>query len=93
MHKKFDINWTKIKGGCLSGRKVVTHNSKLPLKILAFFSMQIIEVFEEFFNFWNSVWYLSTNASAFDQKDRPQSTTEIFLFHFKPDESSQKISR
>ena len=34
MHKKFEINRTKIKGGCQSGRKVVTHNSKndLPLK-------------------------------------------------------------
>jgi len=34
MHKKFEINLTKIKGGCQSGRKVVTHNSKcdLPLK-------------------------------------------------------------
>ena len=34
MHKKFEINWTKIKGGCQSGRKVVTHNSKsdLPLE-------------------------------------------------------------
>ena len=29
----FEINWTKIKGSCQSGRKVVTHNSKndLPL--------------------------------------------------------------
>ena len=33
MHKKFEIIQTKIKGGCQSGRKVVTHNSKndLPL--------------------------------------------------------------
>ena len=31
MHKKFDINRTKIKGGCQSGRKVVTHNSKSDL--------------------------------------------------------------
>ena len=34
MQKKFEINRTKIKGGCQSGRKkVVTHNSKndLPL--------------------------------------------------------------
>ena len=31
--QKFEINWTKIKGGCQSGRKVVIHNSKsyLPL--------------------------------------------------------------
>ena len=27
MHKKFQINRTKIKVGCQSGRKVVTHNS------------------------------------------------------------------
>ena len=27
MHKKFEINQTKIRGGCQSGRKVVTHNS------------------------------------------------------------------
>ena len=35
MHKKFEINQTKIKGGCQSGRKVVTHNSKsdLPLNL------------------------------------------------------------
>ena len=33
MHKKFEIKRTKIKGGCQSGRKVVTHNSysDLPL--------------------------------------------------------------
>ena len=33
MNKKFEINQTKIKGGCQSGRKVVTHDSKsnLPL--------------------------------------------------------------
>ena len=27
MHKKFEINPTKIKGGCQSRRKVVTHDS------------------------------------------------------------------
>ena len=33
MHKKFDINQKKIKGGCQSGIKVVAHNSNsyLPL--------------------------------------------------------------
>ena len=32
---KFEINWTKIRGGCQLGRKVVTHNSKsdLPLEV------------------------------------------------------------
>ena len=35
MQKKFETNRTKNKGGCQSGRKVVTHNSKsdLPLAI------------------------------------------------------------
>ena len=31
MHKKFEIRRTKIKGGCQSGRKVVTHDSKSDL--------------------------------------------------------------
>ena len=33
MHKKFEINWTEIKGGCQSGSKVVTHNSKSDLPL------------------------------------------------------------
>ena len=35
MHKKFEINQTKIKGSCQSERKVVTHDSKsdLPLDV------------------------------------------------------------
>ena len=37
MHKKFEINRTKIKGGCQSGRKVVTHNSKSDLPLYPIF--------------------------------------------------------
>ena len=33
MHEKFEINGTKIKGGCQQGRKVVTHNSKSDLPL------------------------------------------------------------
>ena len=33
-HKKFEINRTKIKGGCQSGGKVVTHNSKSDLPLI-----------------------------------------------------------
>ena len=33
MHKKFEINRTKIKGGCQSGRKVVPHDSKSDLPL------------------------------------------------------------
>ena len=34
MHKKFEINRTKIKGSCQSGRKKVTHNSKSDLPLV-----------------------------------------------------------
>ena len=34
MHKKFKINRTKIKGGCQSGIKVVTHNSNSDLLLV-----------------------------------------------------------
>jgi len=34
MHKKFEINWTMTKGGCQSGRKVVTQNSKSDLPLV-----------------------------------------------------------
>ena len=45
MHKKFEINWTKIKGGCQSGIKVVPHDSKsdLPLKSKPF-SNKLVKV-------------------------------------------------
>ena len=36
MHKKFEINQTKIKDGCQSGRKVVNHNSKGELPLSTF---------------------------------------------------------
>ena len=44
MHKKFEINRTKIKGGCQSGRKEVTHNfnSDLPLASLKIVSYKLI---------------------------------------------------
>ena len=43
MHKKFEVNKTKIKGGCRSGRKVVPHNSKgdLPLDRLPGYNMML----------------------------------------------------
>ena len=34
MHNKFEINWTKIKGGCQSGRKKVPHDSKSDLPLM-----------------------------------------------------------
>ena len=43
MHNKFEINQTKIKGGCQSGRKVVTHKSKidLPPKTIGLFFLGV----------------------------------------------------
>ena len=37
MHNKFEINRTKIKGGCQSGRKVVFHDSRSDLPLGKFF--------------------------------------------------------
>ena len=48
---QFEINWTNIKGGCQSGRKVVTHDSKsdLPLEVIAVFKSS--DYFDDFFLF------------------------------------------
>ena len=39
MQKKFEVNQTKIKGGCQSGRKVVAHNSKSDLPLGMYYCM------------------------------------------------------
>ena len=44
MHKKFEINQTKIKSGCQSGRKVVTHNSKSDLPLTSIFGIKPLGV-------------------------------------------------
>ena len=43
MHKKFEINGTKIKGGCQSGKKVVNHNSKSDLPLAVLFIKNLFE--------------------------------------------------
>ena len=43
MHKKFEINRTKVKGGCQSGGKVVTHNYKSDLPLTVTFCSHIFE--------------------------------------------------
>ena len=42
MHKKFEINWTKIKGGCQSGIKVVTHNSKSDSPLVVVYNLLML---------------------------------------------------
>ena len=46
MQKKFEMNRTKIKGCCQSGRNVVTHNFKsdLPLEKQGFYASLINEM-------------------------------------------------
>ena len=39
MQKKFEINPTKIKGGCQLGSKVVTHNAKIDLPLVCSFQV------------------------------------------------------
>ena len=41
MYKKFEINQAKIKGGCQSGSKVVTHDSKIDLHLVFTYSSLI----------------------------------------------------
>ena len=53
MHKKFEINRTKIKGGCQSGRKVVTHNYKSDLPLV---HINLIFI---------QMWSVSKNTYAF----------------------------
>ena len=44
IHKKLEINRTKIKGDCQSGRKVVTHNSKSDLPLAQLSSSGVVVV-------------------------------------------------
>ena len=45
MNENFDINGTKIKGGCQLGRKVVPHDSKSDLPLVE----NILLLFDDFF--------------------------------------------
>ena len=49
MHKKFEINRTKIKGGCQSGKKVVPHDSRsdLPLVVNSYLQFHRQAVLDE----------------------------------------------
>ena len=61
MHKKFEINRTKIKGGCQSGRKLVTHNSKSDLPL--------VKLLEKKYDF---LYLLSYFSEADDKKKLPK---------------------
>ena len=64
MHRKFEINRTKIKGGYLLGTKVVTHDSKcdLPLTLL---TLQLArEVFAVLFPNFTQLSFKSSKTSV-----------------------------
>ena len=46
MHKKFEINQKKIKGGCQSETKLVNHNSKSDLLLVAVMEQTHVLVFQ-----------------------------------------------
>ena len=53
MHKRFEINQTKIKGRCQSGRKVVPHDSKSDLPLTA--AKPIILRGKTLLNYWQEL--------------------------------------
>ena len=66
MHKKFEINLTKIKGGCQSGRKVVTHNSKNDLLLAPALEQIVLTVLFSYYigySFKYLVVYLALSGS------------------------------
>ena len=58
MHKQFEINRTK--GGCQSGREVVTHNSKSDLRLkLHIYFIKVVQMgfqFEKIINIANPLF-------------------------------------
>ena len=95
MHKKFEINRTKIKGGCQSRRKVVPHDSKsdLPLtsqqrKWLGFAKMWMSGRNSIFTNFF-CVWVCDFNFfKHFAMKDRivfgSMTASKSLIFFYVP---------
>ena len=75
MHKKFEINWTKIGESCWSGRKAVTHDSKSDLP-LVWYLLTYTYVSSKYWcllyirsvNVWTVRGQCNTNFASFVQK-------------------------
>ena len=80
MHKKFEINRTKSKGICQSGRKVVTHYSKsnLPLELLE--ELRISRIFGITIITGNFASSLFETCFFFDKGKIKMSFSNFFLF-------------
>ena len=66
MHKRFEINRTKNKGSCQSGRKVVTHdtNSDFPLSGI----IRIGLMFDQkMFAFLSKKFFLLSSSAVFEK--------------------------
>ena len=73
MHKKFEMNRTKIKAGCESGRKVVSHNSKsdLPLYVVHNMSLKMVG---------NSLYCCNRREQEKNEEDRNVLCVTSYLF-------------
>ena len=76
MHKKFEINRTKIKGSCQSGRKMVTHNSKsdLPLAELVLEPTQVLA----------GLFRFKSNELVFCAQNAIGQFPALFIFYLGP---------
>ena len=95
MHKKFDINRTKIKGGCQSGRKVVTHNkSDLPLTKKPKLHLEPdreLEYFKILQRYFKDTSKILQNTSKYFKI--LQDTTKYFKIHQKPSKYFKDTSK
>ena len=89
VHKKFRINRTKIKGGCQSGRKVVTHNSRSDLPLLRFVRLANLRKILH-----QCVWLFESAADQFCAHlvfDRHHSLSDQLLFYFPAKDISGRL--
>ena len=71
MHKKLEINQTKIKGSCQLGRKVVTHNSKSDLLLAILLSIWVgIIYLDDLTEFWCLFFQVILTRKSCPQQDR-----------------------
>ena len=86
MQKKFEINRTKIKGGCQSGRKVVTHNSKsdLPLVDILFSDKYSYAIQMQAFQISPLVTYLLTYLQKMKIKFVKTSSVCLWVRYIPP---------
>ena len=64
MHRKFEINRTKIKGGCQSRTKVVTHDSKCDLPLVVVVTVTAMKANKSVLDVISEAWALRCQIIA-----------------------------